>query len=260
MRLAKIAIAAVVCLGCTAGFAPVLAAQSTPQTPAGQPAGKPTGQGDNPFPGDAPQTPAAQPPPQKPAQGGTAKPAGDNPFPGEDANAPVIPMDQGAGADSAADSRRDADPDGDPVRTPDGYAHQSSDDGYSSSRSGLNQASESDLTDVKPGKPAKSKDAIVKEDVDVGSFYLSRKNWKAAQARFSSAFALDAENPDAVWGLAESERHMQLYQDAADHYKLYLSYDPDSRRAHEAHKALDEVQAALASAPRSSNSGASQPH
>jgi hypothetical protein len=55
---------------------------------------------------------------------------------------------------------------------------------------------------------------------------------------------LDAENPDTVWGLAESERHLQLYKEAAEHYKLFLSYEPDGKRGREAKKALEEVEAA----------------
>ena len=104
-----------------------------------------------------------------------------------------------------------------------------------------------DDSDERPGKSTKSKtrEAVIKEDLDVGGFYLDKKNWKAAQARFSAAFALDAENPDTVWGLAETERHLQLYKEAAEHYKLFLSYEPEGKRFREARKALAEVQAAL---------------
>jgi len=156
-------------------------------------------------------------------------------------------------------ARRDADPDGDPVRSPDGLAHQSSDDGFSSSRSGLNQVPVDDLSDAKPGKPAKSREQIVKENLDVGGYYLESKNWKAAQARFSTAFALDPENPDVVWGLAEAERHLQLYKDAADHYKLFLSYEPDGRRGREARKALAEVQAVQPSTSSQTSNPAATP-
>jgi tetratricopeptide (TPR) repeat protein len=88
--------------------------------------------------------------------------------------------------------------------------------------------------------------------VDIGGFYLDKKNWKAAQARFTGAFALDSENPDAVWGLAEAERHLQLYKEAAEHYKLLLSYDPDGPHHREARKALEEVEAARPPATASS--------
>jgi tetratricopeptide (TPR) repeat protein len=107
-----------------------------------------------------------------------------------------------------------------------------------------------DDSDQKPGKSTKNptREQVIKEDLDVGGFYLDKKNWKAAQARFASAFALNGENPDSLWGLAEAERHLQLYKDAAEHYKLFLSYEPDGKRGREARKALAEVEAAQPSA------------
>jgi tetratricopeptide (TPR) repeat protein len=140
------------------------------------------------------------------------------------------------------------------VRSPDEPGNQTTDDGFSSSRSGLNQVPVEDDTERKPGQSTrtKSREQTIKEDLDVGSYYLERKNWKAAQGRFSSAFRLDSENPDVVWGLAEAERHLQLYKDAAEHYKLFLSYEPEGRRGREARKDLEEVEAARPSASAAS--------
>jgi len=269
----------------TGGLTPVLFAQSSPP-PASQ------SSSDNPFPGDATQAPAGQSTPQKqgpqkpgqtkpdsPAPAPAQRPQSDNPFPGEDTNAPIIPVEPGPGADSGAGSAaprpdrdsgrdampsapRDADPDGDPVRSPDSPARQSSNDGFSSSRSGLNQVPADDMSDEKPAKSGKTKtgEQVVQEDLDVGGFYMERKNWKAAQARFGAAFALDSENPEVVWGLAEAERHLQLYKEAAEHYKLFLSYQPDGRRGREARKALAEVQAAQPSASSQTSTPASSPN
>ena len=242
--------------------------QQPSSQPSNPPATKPASPEANPFPGEAPQAPAA------PA-GAKPKPGSENPFPGEDPNAPIIPVDPGPGStagqgsgqgsgsgrgsepgasprpgdadtNTGAAARRDADPDGDPVRSPDGLGRSADDDGFSSSRQGVRQVPVEEDSDERPGKSTKSKtrEAVIKEDLDVGGFYLDKKNWKAAQARFASAFALDAENPDTVWGLAETERHLQLYKEAAEHYKLFLSYDPEGKRSREARKALAEVQAA----------------
>jgi tetratricopeptide (TPR) repeat protein len=256
--------------------APAVRSQSSPtqnppqQTPPGS-----TPKDDNPFPDDVPKAPAPQAPaPQAPAsksaapQSGQsakpdaspAKPTSDNPFPGEDETVPIIPApgtpvnNSDAGPNNSADSgrtpRRDFDPDGDPVRTPDPlgtYANGApGDDGFSSSRSGLKQLPGEDVSDERPGKSTRNKtrEQLVKEDVDVGSFYLDKKEWKGAQSRFQAAFALDNENPDVVWGLAEAERHLHLYKESAEHYKLFLSYDPDSKRGREARKDLQEVEAA----------------
>jgi len=239
--------------------APAMEGQSTPaqSTPA-QTAPK----DDNPFPGDAPQAlPGQSQPGQAPVAqpGQTATPGSDNPFPGEDTNVPIIPAPGVAGSDTASGGRggdagrtprRDADPDGDPVRIPDPLGnYTTADDGFSSSRSGLAPAPD-EAVDAHPGKSGKSKtrEQLIKEDVDVGGFYLDKKDWKGAKSRFADAFALDAENPDAVWGLAEAERHLQLYAEAADHYKLFLSYAPDGKRVREARKGLEEVEAAKAQA------------
>ena len=257
---------------CLSFATPVAQGQSTPSQ---QPSPAPTPKDDNPFPDDvpkalAPQAPTSQTSPAKPAapQPGQnakpdtspAKPTSDNPFPGEDENVPIIPApgtsatNSGSGADAGGDARstprRDADPDGDPVRTPDPLGHYangaSGDDGFSSSRSGLKQLPVEDDSDARPGKSTKNKtrEQLVKEDLDVGSFYLEKKDWKGAESRFQSAFALDSENADAVWGLAEAERHLHLYKESAEHYKLFLSYDPDSKRGREARKDLQEVEAA----------------
>jgi hypothetical protein len=243
---------------------PALVAQSAapPSTPAPS-----SGQQGNPFPADDSKTPAPKGDAQKDSTGAKPKRTEDNPFPGEDPNAPIIPVGpdsggagsgarpggsrgsrpgSGSGNDSGPTPRRDADSDGDPVRSPDGAAHTTDDDGFASSNSGLNRMPAPDASDERPGKSTKNKsrEQVIKEDVDVGGFYLEKKNWKAAQARFTAAFAMDSENPDVVWGLAEAERHLQLYKEAAEHYKLFLSYDPDGPHHREARKALEEVEAA----------------
>jgi tetratricopeptide (TPR) repeat protein len=136
------------------------------------------------------------------------------------------------------------------VRSPDGAGNYSSDDGFSSSRSGVTVAPDDSDEIASKAAAGKSSKQLLKEDLDIGGFYLERKNWKAAQARFATAFALNKESPDAVWGLAESERHLQMYADAAEHYKLFLSYEPDGKRGREAKKALDEVESARPAAAK----------
>jgi len=198
----------------------------------------------------------------------------DNPFPGENSNAPIIPVDPQPDPNAPAVRRKPAipaedggvarsapDPDGDPVKSPDegdaATGQGGADDGFSSSRSGLTHLPVEDDADVKPGSSAKVKTRlqVVKEDVDVGNFYLEKKNWKAAQARFASAFQLDGENADAVFGMAEAERHLDQFKEAADHYKLFLSYDPDGPHAKAARRGLEDAETGLAR----SGSGAAGP-
>lgn len=219
-------------------------------------------QSDNPFPGETQKAPA-KPAATKAAPAPTA-PTGDNPFPGEDTNAPIIPVDgqpaasqpnSPSGADSGAkdqgqpnggSARRDADPDGDPVRTPD-PAGLNENDGFSSSRSGLpsNLPAEDD-SDAKPGKSIKNKtrEQLIQEDLDVAGFYAEKRDWRAALTRYQAAFGLDNQNPDAVYGLAEAERRLHMNVQAAEHFRLFLSYDPDGPHSKAARRGLDEVEAA----------------
>jgi tetratricopeptide (TPR) repeat protein len=265
-------IAAGFCLGM--GM-PLLVAQSGAAPASGQAPSQAPGQtpsqGDNPFPGEPPKAPPQQTPASGQSPASKPQTGSDNPFPGEDTNAPILPSDPGANgtpggesgagsgsrpgprsdrpsSDSAGMPRRDADPDGDPVRTPDPAGLQE-DDGFSSSRSGLTHMPAEDDSDVRPGKSTKNKtrEQLVAEDLDVGSFYMEKKNWKAAQTRFAAAFALDAESPEAVWGLAEAERHLQLYKEAAGHYRLFLTYDPDGPHGKAARKGLEEAESAAPS-------------
>jgi tetratricopeptide (TPR) repeat protein len=237
-----------------------------PQAPANQ-------KEDNPFPGDASKSAEQDSqkqsaPTQKPGQAGQVPPApqasdkandkkgSDNPFPGEDAGAPIIPVDSGNGGNGAGAPSSHKTPeetsnpgardlDGDPVKSPDGAANVT-DDGFSSSRAGLDKLPAEDDSDGKPGKSVKNKtrEQVIKENVDIGGFYLSQKNWKAAQMRFQAAFALDGENPDSVWGLAEAEKHLNLTKEAIGHYQLFLSYDPEGPHGKEARKALEQLELA----------------
>ena len=260
-------IAVVGVLSMAAMGGPRLLAQAAPPAPATKP-------DDNPFPGDPAKAPTAQAQPAAPGAAQSkpgaqpAKPGEDNPFPGENTNAPVLSIDEIEGkvpktADTArktpvpADSgvRRPIDPDGDPVRTPDlgmtaSAGAGDSDDGFSSSRSGMTHVPAEDDNDSAPGKSekVKTREQVIKEDLDIGSFYADKKNWKAAQARYGAAFALDAENPDAVFGLAEAEQHLSLWKDAETHYKLFLSYDPDGPHSRQARKGLEQAESAGSSA------------
>ena len=121
-------------------------------------------------------------------------------------------------------------------------------DGFSSSRTGGPDLGMEDTTDAAPGKSTKNKtrEQMIKEDINVGGFYTEKKNWKAAQARFASAFQMDKENAEAVWGLAEAERHLAMYKEAAEHYQLFLTYDPDGPHGKAARKGLEEVETQLA--------------
>ena len=70
---------------------------------------------------------------------------------------------------------------------------------------------------------------------------MDQKNWIAARARFAEAFQMNPEETKALWGLAISEQHLEMYAQARQHFELYLSYGMDGREAKEARKALKEM-------------------
>jgi tetratricopeptide (TPR) repeat protein len=135
------------------------------------------------------------------------------------------------------------DPDGDPVRSPDA-AGGGVDDGFSSSRMGLASMAAGPDIEATPGKSAKAKtrEQVVKDNVDVGEFYLERKNWKAALLRFQDAFTLDSESADAVFGMAEAEDHLEMVDKAREHFELFLAYDAEGPHGKAARKALEQIE------------------
>ena len=225
----------------------------------------------NPFPEDAApaQTPASSASTSAKPAAGTSK-TEQNPFPGTGANAPILPV----GPDSASETPEhatpsptvsDIDPNGDPVRTPEwsdpatdpatAAQTQEAASGYSSSTAG---AQDWNTPDPAPDAPrggkrrrhgraqsdsevAQTPTQQLQEDINVGSFYMDQKNWIAARARFAEAFQMNPEETKALWGLAISEQHLEMYAQARQHFELYLSYGMDGREAKEARKALKEM-------------------
>ena len=87
------------------------------------------------------------------------------------------------------------------------------------------------------------------EDLNVGAFYLDKKDWRAALSRFQSAMVLDPDEVAVYWGLAEANRHLGNFAEAKANYQKVVEYDPDSRHAKDARKALEDPQIAAAKAP-----------
>lgn len=178
-----------------------------------------------------------------------------NPFPGNNGSVPILPsgptvnVPKGSympGYTPSAFPARDQDP----VPSPDSAAPDSSQSkGYSSSLTGLSDL----LPKPESGKHGKGDEVIAplphptpKNDISVGNYYLSTGNWRAALSRFQSASVLEPNNADVAWGLAESERHLGDYAAARAHYLKVLEYDPGSRHAKKAMKALRDPKIANA--------------
>jgi len=207
---------------------------------------------------------AAQPAQQpKPAQ----TPAPDaNPFPTDTTNVPVMPSHEDpepnvpqhsptSSADQIEDSHYAVPPDTDPVASPDQVSAGGDFGGQvSSSNSGSLDSILPPAGGDEPGKknkkgsdePVGPPKETAAQDISVGKYYLDNKNWRAALSRFESALVLSPEDPEVYWGLAESQRHMGDYAKARANYQKVIEYDPDSKHAKEAKKALKEQEFANA--------------
>ena len=201
----------------------------------------------------------------KPAVPQTVPQSGSNPFPEDTSNVPVMPAQGTAPLPAGTDSGSEglgaplAGDNIDPVRSPDDPppTTASGGDQESSSLTGMDRVmmppddDSSDKPDKKDGKrkltvkePTHQEAAA--EDINVGGYYLEKKNWKAALSRFESAMILDSENPDVYWGLAEADRHLGNLVEARGYYEKVVDYDPDSKHGKEARKALKEPEIANA--------------
>jgi tetratricopeptide (TPR) repeat protein len=218
-------------------------------------------------------------PAQQPQQTQPQKPANNNDFPEDTKGVPVVPSNginpAGNASNSAPGSASAPVPvmapsalpgeDSDPVRSPEEPVAEgpaaTGDASSSSSLAGLGGAlappSDEDTPnpDIDQGKRRRGRNAApqpaehketAKEDVDVGSYYLSTKNWQAALSRYQSALILDPENPDVYWGLAEAQRNLKDSASAKANYLKLLDYDPDNKHAKDAHKALKDPDVANA--------------
>lgn len=186
--------------------------------------------------------------------------SGANPFPEDTGTVPVMPSKGEAVVLEGTDTGTGiplADDDSDPVRSPDDPLPANAQEGGSSSSSaGLDRFSpppDDEESDKKEGK----RKLVVKEtahqegaseDINVGGYYLEKKNWKAAQSRFQSAMILDPENPEVYWGLAEAAHHLGNFAEARSYYEKVVDYDPDSKHGKDARKALKDPEIANAKA------------
>ena len=168
--------------------------------------------------------------------------------------APVLPDDADAGSPMVRPINL-PNADSDPVRSPDdpNPAAETAPTESGSTVPGMDRMTDPGDDDqqgkhrkmaVKPPEHVETS----KEDLDVGGYYLERKNWKAALSRFQSALVLAPEEPEVYWGLAESQRNLGQFADARANYQKVLDFDPDGPHGKAARKALKEPEIANAKA------------
>jgi tetratricopeptide (TPR) repeat protein len=254
----KVVLAWAVILGCGLAAGPRVCAQApangNPNAPSNAQTGAPSGTSQQ-------KQPAANQ--QAPAQPGS------NPFPEDESTVPVMPTkntpEVPAGDAGGAVNLGTLFPAGDmdPVRSPDNAGGaEGQADGFSSSSSGIDSLlppPDADTGNAGKHHGKRGDDEVPQhhetaaEDENVGKYYLDNKNWRAALSRFESAMVLDPDNPDVYWGLAESQRHLGNFAEARANYQKVMEYDPDSKHAKEAKKALEEPEPANAKPNAASN-------
>lgn len=84
----------------------------------------------------------------------------------------------------------------------------------------------------------------LKEDVQVGTYYLQSGNYPGAYSRFKEAATTHPESTDAMFGLAEAARHLHKNDEALSNYKLFLDIVPSGSKAKDARKALASLEKA----------------
>lgn len=84
----------------------------------------------------------------------------------------------------------------------------------------------------------------LKEDIQVGTYYLQSGNLPGAYSRFQEATALHPESTDAIFGLAEAARRLHKNDEALSNYKLFLDIVPSGSKAKDARKALNSLEKA----------------
>jgi tetratricopeptide (TPR) repeat protein len=194
------------------------------------------------------------------SQPGSTTQSSNNPFPEDTSTVPVMPstttppLPEGMPYHAPESSPVPWVPlpseDVDPVRSPDDPAPAASgpEAEFSSSLTGverlLPKSGDDDQTSGKKRKLLVIKEPthqeVASKDIEVGSYYLQTKNWKAALSRFESAMILDPENPEVYWGLAEAEHHLGDFAHAKEHYLKLLEYDPDGPHGKQARKELKD--------------------
>jgi len=98
-----------------------------------------------------------------------------------------------------------------------------------------------DVTEMHPWNPYRA----MKDD-EVGEFYMKRKNYRAALARYQDALIWKEKDAVANFRMAQCYEKLDQPDEAIPHYEEYLKILPDGPYAKEARKALEKLKAAEA--------------
>jgi tetratricopeptide (TPR) repeat protein len=94
----------------------------------------------------------------------------------------------------------------------------------------------SDVSEMHTWNPHKAE-----KDLEVGEFYLKRKNYRAAEDRFREALEYKPYDAVATYRLAQALDAEGRYPEAAKNYEQYLKIPSNLKFAPEAKKALERI-------------------
>ena len=101
----------------------------------------------------------------------------------------------------------------------------------------------SDVQEMYPYDPHKAA-----KDIEVGQFYMKRKNYRAALDRFNEALLYKPNDAEATFYLAETQEKLELYDLANRSYRGYLALLPEGPLAKESQAGLKRLEPHLAKA------------
>jgi tetratricopeptide (TPR) repeat protein len=116
-----------------------------------------------------------------------------------------------------------------------------------------NDTGSSDVHETYPFDPHRAA-----KDVEVGEFYLKRKNFRAALDRFNDALRYKPKDAIATFRLAQTQEQMGLLEAAYRNYDGYLEILPNGPLAKDAKDALKRIDPQLEPHPSSGQNLAGQ--
>lgn len=167
---------------------------------------------------------------RSPSQSGTTnsqQPPPSAPLPRSDSgrapsvdNLPQTAPPEGANESSSNDTRIDLSPPKDDAKD-----HPDSED-----------PTPGDVTEMHPWNPHKAE-----KDIEVGEFYLKRKNLRAAESRFREALTYKPNDAVATFRLGEVLEQEDQNGEARKNYGAYLKILPQGKFASDAKKGMERI-------------------
>jgi tetratricopeptide (TPR) repeat protein len=83
------------------------------------------------------------------------------------------------------------------------------------------------------------------KDIEVGQYYLKRKNYRAALDRFNEALLYKPNDAEAVYRLAQTQEKLELYALAYQNYRSYQTIFKEGPYVKEAQEAMQRIEPRL---------------